>query len=427
MVERRLARKRHNLEAARMTVEEWTHDWRVQRGWFAAVGSSNERFGNDTINVDPYTGLVEIMLPPELADLSNTPTKRRTIQFESPVTFEHLGEEWQALAEAGLALRYEISYKHTRRARDGGWYLRVSWGKDNQQRQPSLTELRRHRTLAVDFNADHFACWVINPDGNPVGKAITVPFDTENLTATETDAYICRRILDLTELAQQHGCRSVTVEDLGFDDARDEGREWQDSTKQFRRTVSGMPTAKVKQRLVSMLNNLDDPLSVIAVDPAYTSVLGKTHWLELLKESYDNTCSSHHAAAVVIGRRGLGLTARRRLSIHESEQKNLRECFPRSIRHRGQWNELAGNPGGQTNEQSRTQNATEPTGTSEDATRHLVTVTPSDRVTKVQGEDKQFDLTATSQHGTNTHVKTNCRCQHLKQRMREGFPRRCGD
>ena len=395
-----LARKRHNLEAASLTVGEWKHQWRVQRGWFAAVGSSNEHFGNDTINVDPHTSLVEIMLPEELADLSNTPTRRRTIRFESPVSFEHLGDEWRVLAEAGFALRYEIVYKHTRRSKDGGWYLKVSWGTDPPKR-PSLTELRQHRTLAVDFNADHFACWVIEADGNPVGKAITVPLDIENLSSTETDAYTCQRILDLAEIAQQHDCRSVTAEDLGFDDARDEGREWQDSSKQFRHTVSGMPTSKVKQRLVSMLHNLNDPIWVIVVDPAYTSVLGKSHWLTILKESYDNTCTSHHAAAVVIGRRGLGLTARRRLSIHESEQKSLRECFPRSIRHRGQRNELAGNPGGQTNEQSRTQDATEPTETPEDATHP---VDASNQATKVQGEDKQFDLTATSQHGTNTHV-----------------------
>ena len=52
-------------------------------------------------------------------------------------------------------------------------------------------------------------------------------------------------------------------------------------------------------------------LSVIVIDPAYTSRWGAEHWLRPLREHHPKA-TGHHAAALVIGRRGLGHRARRR-------------------------------------------------------------------------------------------------------------------
>jgi len=52
-------------------------------------------------------------------------------------------------------------------------------------------------------------------------------------------------------------------------------------------------------------------LSVIVVDPAYTSRWGAEHWLAPLRQHHKEL-SGHHAAALVIGRRGQGHRARRR-------------------------------------------------------------------------------------------------------------------
>ena len=52
-------------------------------------------------------------------------------------------------------------------------------------------------------------------------------------------------------------------------------------------------------------------VAVIAVDPAYTSRWGAEHWLDPLGQ-ISPEASGHHAAALVIGRRGLGHRARRR-------------------------------------------------------------------------------------------------------------------
>jgi acetylornithine/N-succinyldiaminopimelate aminotransferase len=52
-------------------------------------------------------------------------------------------------------------------------------------------------------------------------------------------------------------------------------------------------------------------LAVIAVDPAYTSRWAAQHWVKPL-QTIDQTVDGHRAAAVVIGRRGLGHRARRK-------------------------------------------------------------------------------------------------------------------
>jgi len=54
-------------------------------------------------------------------------------------------------------------------------------------------------------------------------------------------------------------------------------------------------------------------LSVIVVDPAYTSRWAAGHWLSPLRKNHPQT-TGHHAAALVIGRRGLGHRARRRVT-----------------------------------------------------------------------------------------------------------------
>jgi hypothetical protein len=114
-------------------------------------------------------------------------------------------------------------------------------------------------------------------------------------------------------------CQSITIENLNFADARSTGREQMgmgSRGKTFRRTVSGMPTARFRDRLSGMAANRG--IWLIAVDPAYTSLWGGQHWAKPLaaqtkqggavKQTRSHltsrVVSRHDCAAVVIGRRG---------------------------------------------------------------------------------------------------------------------------
>ena len=114
----------------------------------------------------------------------------------------------------------------------------------------------------------------------------------------------------LVHLASAHGCRAIVVEDLGFSDMRAIGRERYGSKKWFRKVVCSIPTAQFRDRLVAMASRRG--IAVAGVPAAYSSIWGKAYWEKPLG-SKQHKVSGHAAAAVVLGRRALGHSARRRL------------------------------------------------------------------------------------------------------------------
>ncbi|MGW2328757.1 IS200/IS605 family accessory protein TnpB-related protein, partial [Streptomyces sp. NPDC001700] len=87
----------------------------------------------------------------------------------------------------------------------------------------------------------------------------------------------------------------------------------------FRELISGMPTAKLRARLASMAAELG--ITIVAVDPAYTSKWGAQHWQKPLTSKNRKT-TRHHAAAVAIGRRALGYPIRRRTAPPPHDQSD---------------------------------------------------------------------------------------------------------
>ena len=170
--------------------------------------------------------------------------------------------------------------------------------------------------MAVDVNHGHLAVAAVAADGNVLGTPGTIPLDLAGLPAATRDGRLRAAISSLIATARAHGARAIVIEDLDFAQARAEGRERTGSRpsrgrrgKDFRRAISGIPTGRFRDRLVQMAANAG--LSVIVVDPAYTSRWGVEHWLAPLREHHPKA-TGHHAAALVIGRRGLGHRARRR-------------------------------------------------------------------------------------------------------------------
>lgn len=293
----------------------WNEEWSARRMFLTADGEAGAPFGNYTISISPVDGSITLVLPEPLRqEYANAPRGRYLL--DAAALFSHRGGQWADRISAGAPVRYDITYDPARRR----WYLDASWStvkKGQPVPVPTLDVLREHRVLAVDVNAGHLAAWILDPYGNPVGAPRTVPLELAGLPATTRDARLREAVSQLIHLAHLHDCASLVIEDLDFADARATGREKLGRGrrgKTFRRTVAGIPTAKFRDRLTGMAHHAG--LSVIAVDPAYTSKWGAQHWLGALKEQTSTgtttTVTGHHAAAVVVGRRGLGCTARRR-------------------------------------------------------------------------------------------------------------------
>jgi hypothetical protein len=312
---RHLARTRHHLKAAGLTLERWRLRWAAERLFLTADGEAEAAWGNLTIRWHPIQGWLELKLPAPLAYLANRPLGR--YRLACPVTFTYRGDEVAAQAASG-AVRYDITLNPDRRR----WYLAASWKVDPVP-IPSVEQAVASGVVAVDLNANHLACWTIDRHGNPVGPPVTIPLILDGLPASTRDGRLRAAISEVCALARSRGVGAVAIEDLGFADARASGREMLGrgrGGKRRRRIIMGLPTGRFRDRLTQMAHN--QGLWVVAEDPAYTSRWGGQYWQAPLQRRHPRTTvTRHHAASVVIGRRALGYRARRRAGILDGDRR----------------------------------------------------------------------------------------------------------
>jgi hypothetical protein len=262
---KRLWRNRHNLDKAHVSVEQWRIRWDAARMFLTADGETGKAGGNETIRVDE-AGRVRIKVPTAL-----TAQFGAHLQIAAPIGFAHRGQQWSERVAARRAVRYDISYDP---AKDR-WYLDASWKQDVVAEPPSLGDLRTGPVLGVDLNADHLACCVLGGSGNPIGEPVSIPVQTAGLAASRRDGRVRAAITALLNHAERQNCSAVVIENLDFADARATGRDTMGRGargKRFRRTVAGIPTAKVRSRLTAMAARRG--VAVIGVDAAYTSKWG---------------------------------------------------------------------------------------------------------------------------------------------------------
>ncbi len=305
---RRLARTRHHLAEAGLTAAQWRRRWEAERWFLQADGESGKRFGNETIRVTPE-GEVSVKLPAPLADLANAPHGRYVLAVK--VSFAHRGQEWADRVAANRAVAYRVHHDTGR----GRWYLTASWQIPPTQAVP-LGAALAHGVIGVDTNADHLAAWRLDTHGNPIGNPRRF-FYTLTGTAPHRDAQVRHALTRLLHWAKACGVNAIAVEDLDFQ--AEKTREKHGRRRRFRQLISGMPTGRLRARLTSMADRTG--MTIIAVDPAYTSKWGAQHWQKPLT-STTRTTSRHDAASIAIGRRAQGHPVRRRTAPPPHDQSD---------------------------------------------------------------------------------------------------------
>ncbi|MEU0838601.1 IS200/IS605 family accessory protein TnpB-related protein [Streptomyces sp. NPDC005962] len=304
---KRLARIRHHLTQGQLTEDRWRQRWEAGRWFLQADGESGKRLGNETIRVTP-DGQVSIRLPAPLAHLANAEHGRYVLT--GTVAFRHRREEWADRVSANRSVAYRIHLDADRHR----WYITASWTIPPVKTVP-LTQARAGGLIGVDTNADHLAAWRLDEYGNPVGDPRRFSFDL-NGPATYRDAQVRHALVRLLHWARRHGL-SIAIEDLDFQ--AEKTREKHGRRKRFRKLISGMPTSKLRARLASMATELG--ITIVAIDPAYTSKWGAQHWQKPLTSKNRKT-TRHDAAAVSIGRRALGHPIRRRTAPPPHDQSD---------------------------------------------------------------------------------------------------------
>jgi len=301
-----LWQKRQNLKTAGLTIAQWQERWRAARMFLSAKGSKDESFGNCTIQVNPEIGSCSITLPVCLAKTYTNSLDGKHYILDAKIEFFHRQEEWVERAKPrtteAKAITYTISHRYELKGR---WYLDAAWTYQENE-SPSVHPQLETR-LGVDLNADHLAVWPIDRSGNPVGKPYRIPLNLKSLPSSTKDGRMCWAISQLLRLALKLNA-DLACENLGWAD--ETGRDDQIQGRAFRKTCSGFPTAKFRDRLTLMAHNAGVAINI--VDSAYTSQWGKEHWINFQVENHKAT--GHEAAAIVIGRRSQGQSARRRTS-----------------------------------------------------------------------------------------------------------------
>ena len=304
---RRLMRARLNLDEAGLTEEQWRQRWEAARLFLTADGETDKAWGNETIRLNHDEGWLEVKLPAPLAHLANRPLGRYRLSCQA--RFDHRGEEVAAQAATG-AVRYDITFDPVR----GRWYLDASWQAPAGP-VPSLDELRACPVVAVDVNAGHLAVAVVAPDGNVPGRRSPSRSSWPGCppppaTATSAPPSPAHRHRE-----GRRGPRGRNREPGLRRGPRRGPRAHREPAlaRQARarlpaaarghphRPVPGPPGADDRQR--RPLGRGRRPGVLITLGGGALAAPLREHHPEL---------SGHHAAALVLGRRGLGHRARRR-------------------------------------------------------------------------------------------------------------------
>ncbi|HVQ50908.1 MAG TPA: hypothetical protein VMS92_12775 [Mycobacterium sp.] len=306
---KRLAKTRHNLDSANVTLPGWREEWDCARDRIGANGSGDEPFGNLTMTVNP-DGEVSLRLPKPLVHLANATHGRYVLSGRA--VFAYRADEWRARITGGKSMSYTIIRKTGR----SGRYLTAAWACPHTTSKiictPSPNDDVRADgpVVGVDLNDGHLAVRRLDAHGNPVGRPERIALDLSG-SSTRRDAQVRHAITRLIHYTTRHGIETIAVEDLDFADARAVGRETMgrgSRGKRFRNAVAGIPTAVFRNRLSGQAQR--HGVRLFAVNPAYTSGWGGQHW----RTPYENV-TRHEAAATVIGRRVQGFKARRRKGV----------------------------------------------------------------------------------------------------------------
>ncbi|MFC8096974.1 IS200/IS605 family accessory protein TnpB-related protein [Streptomyces sp. NPDC057363] len=303
-----LARTRHHLPAAQLSASQWRARWEVARWFLQADGESGKRFGNETLRISP-DGEVSVKLPAPLKEWANAPHGRYVLTGR--IRFAHRGQEWADRVSANRAVAYRIHHDAVR----DRWYVTASWQKPVTRTLPLATALA-DGVIGVDMNAGHLAAWRLDTHGNPVGNPRRFTYDLTG-TAQHRDAQVRHALTRLLHWARTCGVKAIAVEDLDF--TAETTREKHGGRKRFRQLISGMPTGRLRARLTSMADQTG--ITVIAVDPAYTSRWGAQHWQKPLTNTTRRT-TRHDAASIAIGRRAQGYPVRRRTAPPRTHQSD---------------------------------------------------------------------------------------------------------
>ena len=142
------------------------------------------------------------------------------------------------------------------------------------------------------MNADHLAVCNIDAAGNLL-HAFNLPYQLKGMTSEQRASVLGDVVKALTDYAQAEK-KNIVIEDLDFSKIKSNLKAG--VGKPYNEMISSFAYRKMRTLIESRC--FDKGLSLITVNPAYTSVIGKIKYHARFR------LTSHQAASLVIARRG---------------------------------------------------------------------------------------------------------------------------
>ena len=304
---KKLWRRQYDLEAnGYASREEWLQEWReVRSNEFFVLGSRDETAGCQlcvaAVN-DDGTLTLRLRMPDGLAELHGKYLVVPNVRFASghDVVLAALGSNTEYAvyrrqhgekAARATTLGQAISYRFKRDAK--GWRVFAT----TELPEVEITTDRRRGAIGVDLNADHLAVAETDASGNYV-NAWRVPLVTYGKSHHQAEALIGDAVAIVVGYARGAG-KPLVIERLDF---RQKKAVLEGESRKYSRMLSSFAYGKMKAYFLS--RGYREGVEIIAVNPAYSSVVGRVKFME----RYGLTV--HQAAALVLARRSLGYSER---------------------------------------------------------------------------------------------------------------------
>lgn len=299
---KQLFRKQFHLEEnGYESHADWKYDWQEARSsQIFFLGSKDETGGNQTCTaslVEDGSISLRVRLPDSLAE------KHGKYIFIPNLRFTYGHEELTA-AIRDCELRKELSLMKdpssknygqaiTFRFKKGskGWYVLATTDINS----PSLITNKGRGVIGLDINSDHLAVTELDRFGNAV-TTHTFPIPYKNATNSQMRAAIGDASKQITLLCETTR-KPLILENLDFQKKKAQ-------LKEKNHSYARMLSAFAYQLIITHLKSrgASKGIGVYSVNPAFTSLIGRVNYAERYG------LSTHHAAALCIGRRYLGFS-----------------------------------------------------------------------------------------------------------------------
>jgi IS605 OrfB family transposase len=310
--------------------KEWKKDWGSAReGQFFLLGSKDETAGNQTCTAKVLADgslTFRLRLPHALEAQYGK-------YLEIPGVYFKYGHANIIASLSDCEERKRLLKCKDKRYSEHGQAISYRFQRDNKGfrvfattsfKPPPLITRKRYGAIGVDINADRLAVMELDRFGNGTNQK-TYPLLTYGKTRNQIKAEIGNACAAIVQWAQEVK-KPIVIEKLDFQKKKNELKD--KSTGKHARMLSSLAYNTITVYMQS--RGLRYGVEVVKVNPAYTSLIGRTKFVERYG------LSIHHAAALCIARRYLGFSEQPPKSldrIHDGKGGHVALSLP--VRNRG--------------------------------------------------------------------------------------------